>query len=142
MGKFIRQRKGSLSMAAAAVFAVVFLAVGFRSTRPTLATSGGSPYTVPVAVDDNPDPEIFETTIIAEEHTAVDVGNPQAIPATVLTYNGTVPGPEFRLKVGDTVIVHFTNNIAPCDRHPLARHRTRQRQRRHAAHAEHGAAVE
>ncbi len=105
-------------MAAAAVFAVVFLAVGFRSTRPTLATSGGSPYTVPVAVDDNPDPEIFETTIIAEEHTAVDVGNPQAIPATVLTYNGTVPGPEFHLHVGETVIVHFENHIG----HPTAIH--------------------
>ena len=32
--------------------------------------------------------------------------------ANVLTYNGTIPGPEFHLKVGDTVIVHFKNHIA------------------------------
>ena len=38
--------------------------------------------------------------------------------SSVLTFNGSVPGPEFRLKVGDTVIVHFVNNIA----HPTGIH--------------------
>jgi len=32
--------------------------------------------------------------------------------ASVLTFNGTLPGPEFHLKVGDTVIVHFENHLA------------------------------
>ena len=50
------------------------------------------------------------------------------------------PGPEFRLKVGDTVIVHFENNLAHATGHPLARHRAAQRERRHAADAEPGAA--
>jgi FtsP/CotA-like multicopper oxidase with cupredoxin domain len=35
-----------------------------------------------------------------------------------LTFNGTVPGPEIRLKVGDTVIVHFENHIG----HPTGIH--------------------
>ena len=39
----------------------------------------------------------------------MDIGN--GVMASVLTFNGTIPGPEFRLKVGDTVIVHFSNNI-------------------------------
>ena len=32
--------------------------------------------------------------------------------ANALTFNGTIPGPTFRLKVGDTVIVHFENDLA------------------------------
>jgi FtsP/CotA-like multicopper oxidase with cupredoxin domain len=38
--------------------------------------------------------------------------------ANVLTFNGSIPGPEFRVKVGDTVIVHFKNNLA----HPTGIH--------------------
>ena len=40
----------------------------------------------------------------------MNIGN--GVMANVLTYNGTIPGPEFHLKVGDTVIVHFENHIA------------------------------
>ena len=36
----------------------------------------------------------------------------------MLTFNGQVPGPLFRLKVGDTVIVHFENNAG----HPTGIH--------------------
>jgi FtsP/CotA-like multicopper oxidase with cupredoxin domain/subtilase family serine protease len=72
--------------------------------------ASGVPNTLHLAqvVDTNPDPDIVETTIIAEEAT-VDIG--QGVMAHVLTYNGTVPGPLFRLKVGDTVIVHFENHL-------------------------------
>jgi FtsP/CotA-like multicopper oxidase with cupredoxin domain len=120
MGAFVRRRRGPITVASAiAVFVLVFIFISLHSTRPALTTSGGGdPYTVPVAVDTNSDPDIFETTITAEEHTAVDVNNPAGIPATVLTYNGTIPGPEFRLHVGETVIVHFENHIA----HPTAIH--------------------
>ena len=81
----------------------------------------------------NPDPTIFETTISAEAHT-VDIGN--GVMANMLTYNGTVPGPEIRLKVGDTRDRPLPEQHRAPDRHPLARHRIEQRQRRHAAHAE------
>ena len=72
------------------------------------ATSGGSAYTVPLAVDTNPDPNILETTLIADE-TNVDLGN--GVIAHALTFNGQIPGPELRLKVGDTVIVHYENHL-------------------------------
>ena len=115
MVAFVRRRKGSITLAAATITALVIAFIGMRSTAPALATSGLSPYATSLATDANPDPDIFETTISAESHT-VDIGN--GVMANVLTYNGTVPGPEIRLKVGDTVIVHFQNNIA----HPTAIH--------------------
>ena len=80
-----------------------------RISGPALAVSDGSAYTVPLVVDTNPDPDIVETTIVAQP-AGVDIGN--GVDVSVLTFNGTIPGPEFRLKVGDTVIVHFENNIA------------------------------
>jgi FtsP/CotA-like multicopper oxidase with cupredoxin domain len=80
----------------------------FRVAQPGRATSGASPYDVPLAVDTNPNPNIFETTLIAKEAT-VDIGN--GVMAHAQTFNGTIPGPELRLKVGDTVIVHFQNQL-------------------------------
>jgi FtsP/CotA-like multicopper oxidase with cupredoxin domain len=67
------------------------------------ATSGGDPYSAPSVVDTNPDPNIVETTITAE-NANVDVGN--GVIAHAETFNGSIPGPTFHLKVGDTVIVH------------------------------------
>jgi FtsP/CotA-like multicopper oxidase with cupredoxin domain len=80
-----------------------------RLIGPAMATSGGDPYSVPLVNDTNPDPNIVETTLIAEEAT-VDVGG--GVMANAQTYNGQLPGPLFRLKVGDTVIVHFENHLA------------------------------
>src|SRR6185369_3433653 len=77
--------------------------------EPVLATSGANPYVVPVLTDDNPAANIFEGTIIADE-TTVNIGN--GVSAHALTFNGTIPGPEIRLKVGDTVIIHFENHLA------------------------------
>lgn len=71
------------------------------------ATAGGSAYDVPAVVDINPDPMIVETTITAEEAT-VDIGG---VTADMQTFNGSVPGPEFRLTVGQRVIVHFENQL-------------------------------
>ena len=70
------------------------------------ARIGPTQANLPRAIDMNPDPDIFETVITATEET-VDLGGGQL--ANAYTYNGTVPGPEFRLKVGDRVIVHFVN---------------------------------
>jgi FtsP/CotA-like multicopper oxidase with cupredoxin domain len=73
-----------------------------------LATSSDSPYTVPPVKDTNPNPNVVETTLVADEAT-VNIGN--GISARAQAYNGTLPGPTFRLKVGDTVIVRFENRL-------------------------------
>lgn len=72
-------------------------------------TSGGSPYTIPLVTDTNPAPNIVETTITADETPGVNIGG--GITANLYTYNGTIPGPEFRLTVGQRVIVHFQNHL-------------------------------
>ena len=115
MATYIWQRRGRVVIAVTLLAVIAFWIAGDPSSGPALATSGLNPYVVPAATDDNPDPNIFETSITAEAHT-VDIGN--GINANVLTFNGTIPGPQIRLHVGDTVIVHFQNNIA----HPTGIH--------------------
>lgn len=109
MTAFLGKQKRVLAfgMSVLALAAVVFTATRFATSA--LAVSDVDPYTVPVVDDINPDPDIVETTIVAQP-AGVDIGIGQDV--SVLTFNGTVPGPEFRLKVGDTVIVHFRNEIA------------------------------
>jgi FtsP/CotA-like multicopper oxidase with cupredoxin domain len=70
--------------------------------------AGHSPYEVPPVVDTNPDPDVVETTLVADE-TTVDIGN--GVMAKAFTYNGTVPGPHFNLKVGDKVVAHLENRL-------------------------------
>lgn len=63
---------------------------------------------LPVAVDLNPDPRIVEIKIEAR------IGQAEFTPGVktdVWTYNGTTPGPLIRAKVGDKLIVHFTNHL-------------------------------
>ncbi|HET7486733.1 MAG TPA: multicopper oxidase domain-containing protein [Acidimicrobiales bacterium] len=89
---------------------VATILVATRMDSPAVATSGGGdPYQVPVAVDTNPSPTTLETTIVADETPGVAIGN--NVTANVLTFNGTIPGPELRLHVGDTVIVHYENHL-------------------------------
>jgi len=59
-------------------------------------------------VDTNPDPRIVEVTLDARE-AEVTIGPGQRVRAW--TYNGTVPGPLIRARVGDRLIVHFTNHL-------------------------------
>ncbi len=63
----------------------------------------------PVAVDVNPDPTIVEIFLEASDTTKQYL--PGATTA-VSAYNGTVPGPTIEANVGDTLIVHFTNNLS------------------------------
>jgi FtsP/CotA-like multicopper oxidase with cupredoxin domain len=72
------------------------------------ATSGASPYQVRPVVDTNPDPHVVSTTIVAKWAT-VDLGN--GLTARAQTFNGEIPGPTFRLHVGDKVIVHYVNQL-------------------------------
>jgi FtsP/CotA-like multicopper oxidase with cupredoxin domain len=115
MATFLWRRRGRATFGATALLVLLFVLVGIRSEPPAHAVAGGDPYIVLPVVDTDPDPNIVETTITAEPAN-VDVGG--GVIASVLTFNGSVPGPEFRLKVGDTVIVHFVNNIA----HPTGIH--------------------
>jgi FtsP/CotA-like multicopper oxidase with cupredoxin domain len=78
-----------------------------QKERPLLASDNGQG-NLPEAGDINPDPNIFETFLVAME-SPVDLGN--GVTATTMTFNGIVPGPLIRVKVGDKIIVHFTNNL-------------------------------
>jgi FtsP/CotA-like multicopper oxidase with cupredoxin domain len=72
------------------------------------ATSGGDPYSTPPVVNTNTAPHVVETTLTAE-NAKVDIGN--GVMANAQTFNGQIPGPTFFLHVGDSVIVHFQNNL-------------------------------
>lgn len=61
------------------------------------------------ATDINPDPDIVEVNMTADEAT-VDVDG-DGSPDNVFAFNGVVPGPLIEAKVGDTVIIHYTNNL-------------------------------
>ena len=64
---------------------------------------------LPQAFDTNADPNIYETTLTAME-TPVDLDG-DGMPEAVYGFNSLVPGPEIKVKVGDTVIVHFNNEL-------------------------------
>ncbi|QPD03894.1 MAG: hypothetical protein Nkreftii_001668 [Candidatus Nitrospira kreftii] len=83
---------------------------GNESAQATAGNGLSDPYQVPVIVDTTGTvgPTTAEVDLEAVE-APVDIGN--GVMAKAVTFNGTIPGPEFRLKVGDTVIVHFRNNL-------------------------------
>ena len=63
---------------------------------------------LPEAVDVNPAPHIFETTLTAK------VVNLELVPGKftpVWTYNGLLPGPLIRVAPGDRLIVHLVNEL-------------------------------
>jgi FtsP/CotA-like multicopper oxidase with cupredoxin domain len=91
------------------VLGLVTLGVVIVAAAPQPVAQTSSLLRLPQAVDLDPHPGVFETALVAME-TSVDLGN--GVMATAQTFNGVVPGPEIRLKVGDRVIVHFTNNLA------------------------------
>jgi len=63
---------------------------------------------MPVPQDLNPDPNVLELELEAR------IENVEIVPGfktPAWTYNGTVPGPMIRAKLGDRVIVHFKNSL-------------------------------
>ncbi len=74
-----------------------------------LLTTAAMAAEVPVAIDDNPDPDIFETTLVAEVKWLDIDGSGNLI--EFWTFGGTVPAPEIRVKEGDQVIVHLENQL-------------------------------
>jgi FtsP/CotA-like multicopper oxidase with cupredoxin domain len=91
------------------VAALGLVACSGRTHEPPPAPDAPyDPLALPEAVDSNPDPHIFETTLEAR------VENLELIPGTltpVWTYDGLLPGPLIRVAAGDRLIVHFTNNL-------------------------------
>jgi FtsP/CotA-like multicopper oxidase with cupredoxin domain len=63
---------------------------------------------VPEAIDRNPDPHIVEIDIEAR---VARVALSSDVSVEAWTYNGGVPGPVIRARVGDRLIVHFTNKL-------------------------------
>jgi len=63
---------------------------------------------LPEAHDHNPDPKIVEIELTARV-ADVEVNTRQTVRAW--TYDGGIPGPLIRARVGDRVIVHFTNEL-------------------------------
>jgi FtsP/CotA-like multicopper oxidase with cupredoxin domain len=63
---------------------------------------------MPLARDLNPDPNVLEIELEAR------IEEIEILPGTTTpawTYNGTVPGPMIKAKVGDRLIVHFKNSL-------------------------------
>jgi FtsP/CotA-like multicopper oxidase with cupredoxin domain len=60
-----------------------------------------------VLEDRNPDPNIVEVDLRAAL-TTVDIAG---MPFEMMTYNGRFPGPLLQAKVGDEIVVHFTNEL-------------------------------
>jgi FtsP/CotA-like multicopper oxidase with cupredoxin domain len=63
---------------------------------------------MPTPTDSNPDPDLLELELEAR---VADVEILPGQKTTAWTYNGTVPGPFIRAKVGDRVVVHFKNSL-------------------------------
>ena len=93
---------------------MLFLAIGIISiagaAAPTsFAPSGwASDLALAVAVDVNPDPHVVEINLDAR---VADVEVAAGKKVTAWTYDGHLPGPLVRARVGDRVLVHFTNHL-------------------------------
>ncbi|MDH5668808.1 MAG: multicopper oxidase family protein [Nitrospira sp.] len=115
--------------AKACLVAAVALTMCMAGNQSAWATTGVGPYVVPQVIDINPDPNIVETYIVAEEAT-VNIGN--GVMANGMVFKScsnkqltncttpSIPGPEFRLTVGNQVIVHYVNNLGRSGLNPEA----------------------
>lgn len=83
-------------------------------------TTSNSPYQIPEVstFDTSTTAGVVEVEIKADETLLVDIGDGHGLATNVQTFNGFIPGPTFRLNVGDTVIVRLINRLAqPCGIH-------------------------
>jgi FtsP/CotA-like multicopper oxidase with cupredoxin domain len=63
---------------------------------------------LPQPQDLNPAPDVLEINLEAK---VVDLEITPGTKTSVWTYNGRLPGPYIRAKIGDTVVVHFKNSL-------------------------------
>ncbi len=87
---------------------VLASACGEEETAPLPPPVTNEAVELPRAVDENPDPSIFELTLEARP-AEKQLGGAAA--TLVWSYNGTVPGPLIEAKVGDRLVVHFKNSL-------------------------------
>ena len=91
-------------------FALLAALTGCGSVTELTAIPGETPAWPELmpAVDENPAEDTVEIRLVAAEATKEFPGTP---PTKVWAYNGTVPGPLIDAKVGDELVVHFTNRL-------------------------------
>lgn len=75
----------------------------FPPTAPFPEIQGGQ-----VLEDTNPDPKVVEVNLVAQPN---KIQLSDTVTQIMYTYNGIVPGPIIRARVGDELIVHFTNRL-------------------------------
>ncbi len=80
-----------------------------QAAPPSYAPAGwDAGVALATAEDTNPDPRIVEVSITAK---IAEVEVAPGRRARAWTYNGGIPGPLIKTKVGDRLIVHFTNEL-------------------------------
>jgi FtsP/CotA-like multicopper oxidase with cupredoxin domain len=92
-----------------ASLALSVMCVSFAAGKSTLQPDAWDAQIKLRSADDtNPDPRVVEMNLEASV-TLVTYAPGQRVEAW--TYNGGIPGPLIRTRVGDRLIVHFTNNL-------------------------------
>jgi FtsP/CotA-like multicopper oxidase with cupredoxin domain len=103
---------------AAVIIAAASMAAAWYGQRPAEAVESALQVSQPEGWDEdlalavprdlNPDPDVIEIELEARiEELEIVPGKTTA----AWTYNGSLPGPLIRAKVGDRLIVHFTNSL-------------------------------
>ena len=100
----------TLTCRASLAVAVALVATGLAAAQPIAPAAPGSLPSVALkeAVDRNPDPAIVEIDLVAR---LAEVEVEAGLRVKAWTYDGGLPGPLIRTKVGDRLIVHFTNQL-------------------------------
>ena len=97
------------SVVVACAMAAVGMAMPAAATGQSLAPAGwDTDIRLKEAVDINPDPDIVEINLTAK---IADVEVAPGKRVNAWTYDGGLPGPLIRGKVGDRLIVHFKNEL-------------------------------
>jgi FtsP/CotA-like multicopper oxidase with cupredoxin domain len=101
--------RGARLLTAVALASMAGVGVGNAQSQTSLLPAGwDAELKLAEAPDRNPDPKIVEVDLTAR------VADVEVAPGKIVhawTYDGSLPGPLIRARVGDRVIVHFTNNL-------------------------------
>ena len=91
-----------------ATFWSVLCASGGAGQTNRLPAESDRHLRLPEAADINPDPRIVEINLEAR---VAQVEIAPGVRVEAFTYNGTIPGPLIHVRVGDRLIVHFSNRL-------------------------------